>query len=145
MNSIWLLGVVLLIASAAGVWLKTVQGQIKRAKSHQNYADDFSAFGILGQRATLIQFSTQFCSTCPGSKKILNQIASDDLTIGFIEIDAEQNIELAKKLSILSTPTILITDHAGEELARITGKPSKKVIESYLDSISSSHFEKKIA
>jgi thiol-disulfide isomerase/thioredoxin len=145
MNNIWLLGVVLLIASAAGFWLKTVQGRIRKAKFHQNYADEFSDFGSLGQRATLIQFSTQFCSTCPATKKILNQIASDDLTIEFIEIDAEQNIELAKKLSILSTPTILITDHSGEELARITGKPSKKVIEGYLNSISSPNFERKTA
>ncbi len=145
MENTWLLFAILLASLLVGFWLKAAQGRIKLAKSHQNFAQEFNAFGNLGKRATLIQFSTQYCAACPGSRNILTQISDKNQDINFIEIDAENNIKLARKLKILSTPTILITDTFGEELARITGIPNKKDIENYLTTINSTNYAKRSA
>jgi thiol-disulfide isomerase/thioredoxin len=132
MNNILLLVLILLIALSLGFWLKVSQGSIKSAKPHKNFASEFSKFGSLGNAATLIQFSTDFCANCPGSKRMMKEIATNTLGVKFIEIDAQNNIGLTKQLNVLSTPTILIVDSQGEELARVSGKPQKKSIENFL-------------
>jgi thiol-disulfide isomerase/thioredoxin len=145
MNNILLLALILLIALGLGLWLKATQGTIKSAKPHKNFAVQFSNFGTLGGAATLIQFSTDFCANCPGSRRILKEISSQSSDIEFIEIDAEKNYDLTKKLNILSTPTILILDSQGEELARVSGKPQKKAIENVLFNQVIAPLEKKTA
>jgi thiol-disulfide isomerase/thioredoxin len=145
MDNIWLLATTLLVAVSLGFWLKASQGSIRSAKPHKNFASEFSKFGLLGRSATLIQFSTDFCANCPGSKKILKEISSQMSDVEFIEIDAEKNLGLTKKLNILSTPTILIIDSQGDELARVSGKPHKKSIENFLLSKVVSPLEKKTA
>ncbi|MGA0733817.1 MAG: hypothetical protein ACO3O2_06335, partial [Candidatus Nanopelagicales bacterium] len=61
------LAVVVILASLIGIWSRSNQGSIKSAKSHPNFSLDYSQFGQMGKKATLVQFSTQFCSICPAS------------------------------------------------------------------------------
>lgn len=133
MNNIYLLAAILLIAVLLGLGIKVNQGLIKRAKKHPNFSLDFNKFGSLGSLGTLIQFSTEYCAICPASKRILNEISSTNPAINFIEIDAEENFELAKKLSVLATPTVLILDDAGDEIARFSGKPKKDKLTHFIN------------
>lgn len=56
---------------------------------------------------------------------ILNQIASESTDISYVEIDAESNLELVRRVHIHSTPTTLILDKDGVEIARAVGAPKK--------------------
>lgn len=146
MNNIYLLAVVLLIAALLGLGLRVNQGLIKRAKKHPNFSVDFNKFGNLGSLGTLIQFSTEYCSNCPASKTILREISVTNPAIKFIEIDAQENFELAKKLSVLATPTVLILDEAGDEIARFSGKPKKDKLVNFInEKLTASTSERKIA
>jgi len=42
-----------------------------------------------------------------------------------IEIDAESNLNLVRKLNILSTPTTIFLDRSGKEVARAVGAPKR--------------------
>ena len=45
-----------------------------------------------------------------------------------IDIDAEENLELVRELNILSTPTTLILDSYGREVARAVGAPKREQV-----------------
>lgn len=137
------LAVVGILAGLFGIWYRSNQGALKSAKIHPNFSLDYSQFGQIGKKATLVQFSTQFCSICPASKEILKEVSNSNGDVEFIEIDAENNLNLAKKLSILSTPTVLILDELGEEVARFSGRPNKVKITKFInDELLSSNVEK---
>lgn len=79
----------------------------------------------LGERATLLQFSSTFCAPCRATKRILNDVAAVEDGVAHIEVDAEHHLELVRTLGILRTPTTLILDAAGREVTRATGVPTK--------------------
>jgi len=133
MENALVIGLVGLVALVFGFWHKLQQGLIKSAKNHPNFSSDYAQFGQLGKSGTLVQFSTKYCSICPGTKEMLSEISKDYPGVNFIEIDAEANLDLTKRLSILTTPTVLFIDELGEELARFSGRPNKLKIIQYIN------------
>ena len=143
MENIYLLALVTLVAVGVGFALKANGGQIKKPKTHENFSSKFGSQGSLG---TLIQFSTEYCSICPSSKKVLTEIASQSPGVGFIEIDAEKNFDFAKELSVLATPTVLIINNFGDEIARFSGKPKKDKLRGFIkETLTASSLERKSA
>jgi len=79
----------------------------------------------LGRQATLVQFSTAFCAPCRPTRQILAQVADMVDGVTHVEIDAEDRLDLVRRLRINSTPTILVLDPDGAILKRATGLPRK--------------------
>ena len=80
----------------------------------------------LGERATLLQFSSAFCAPCRATRRTLADVAAIVPGVVHVEIDAEQHLDLVRRLGILRTPTTLILDGRGHELTRATGAPRKR-------------------
>jgi hypothetical protein len=49
-----------------------------------------------------------------------------------VELDAEGNLELVRRLNVLKTPTTLVLDAHGREVLRATGQPRKAEVLSAL-------------
>ena len=79
----------------------------------------------LGQRATLVQFSTAFCAPCRATRRILAEVAGTIDGVAHVEIDAESHLDLVRRLDILRTPTILILGPDGRIAKRASGQPRK--------------------
>lgn len=79
----------------------------------------------LGERATLVQFSSAFCQPCRATKRILGEVAGMVEGVAHIEIDAESRLELVRQLGILSTPTVLVLDADGALVRRAVGQPRR--------------------
>ncbi|MDR3082311.1 MAG: thioredoxin family protein [Streptomyces sp.] len=79
----------------------------------------------LGERATLVQFSSAFCAPCRATRRILTEVATMVPGVAHVEIDAEQRLELVRALGILKTPTVLVLDADGRIVRRATGQPRK--------------------
>ncbi len=79
----------------------------------------------LGERATLLQFSSAFCAPCRATRRVLGEVAAVVPGVVHVEIDAEHHLELVRRLGILRTPTTLILDRAGRELTRAAGQPTR--------------------
>ena len=45
--------------------------------------------------------------------------------VSYIEVDAESNLDLVRKLRVARTPTVLVLDHAGRIVTRASGLPRK--------------------
>ena len=79
----------------------------------------------LGQRATLVQFSTAFCAPCRPTRQILAQVADAVDGVAHIEIDAASRLDLVRRLRISSTPTVLVLGADGAIVKRAAGLPRK--------------------
>ncbi|MEU2764962.1 MULTISPECIES: thioredoxin family protein [unclassified Streptomyces] len=77
----------------------------------------------LGERATLVQFSSAFCQPCRATRRTLSDVAGMVDGVAHIEIDAEARLALVRELGITRTPTVLVLDAEGEVVRRASGQP----------------------
>ena len=131
MNSPLLLLILLALATGIGMRLKATQGRIKQKKGLQISSSEIGE--SLGERATVVQFSTTFCSACRAAKVLISDVVSKQSDVKYVEIDAESNLELVRKLDIRSTPTTLFLDKKGFEIARAVGAPKRDQITSAIN------------
>ncbi|MFI6643977.1 TlpA family protein disulfide reductase [Streptomyces sp. NPDC050504] len=79
----------------------------------------------LGERATLVQFSSAFCQPCRATRRTLAEVAGVVEGVAHVEVDAEAHLELVRALRIDRTPTVLVLDAAGRVVRRAAGQPRK--------------------
>ena len=84
--------------------------------------------GQLGERATLLQFSSAFCAPCRATRRVLEDVARIVPGVAHVEVDAEHHLDLVRRLGILRTPTTLVLDPHGREVSRAAGAPSKQAV-----------------
>ena len=82
----------------------------------------------LGEKATLLQFSSAFCAPCRATRRTLSEVAAVVPGVEHLEVDAEHHLELVRRLGILRTPTTLVLDAAGREVTRAAGAPRKEQV-----------------
>lgn len=81
-----------------------------------------------GDRATLLQFSTEFCARCPQTRTLLAAVAEGHDGVAAIEIDLGERPELARRFRVMQTPTVLLLDAGGVVRSRIGGAPDRRTI-----------------
>ncbi len=136
---------VLAASSAAGFAARLRQGRFRapgasrtsRAVSRTVAADSAPATAAataltaadlgapLGERATLVQFSTEFCTYCGPTRELLTEVARGRAGVAFVEIDATRRPDLARRLNVLSTPTVLVLTADGSIARRASGRQRK--------------------
>lgn len=79
----------------------------------------------LGERATLVQFSSAFCAPCRATRRVLAEVADMVPGVSHIEIDAEDRLDLVRAAGVVKTPTVLVLDAEGREVRRAAGQPRK--------------------
>lgn len=79
----------------------------------------------LGERATLLQFSSAFCQPCRATRRTLAEVAGMVEGVAHVEIDAEAHLDLVRELQVLRTPTVLVLDADGRVVRRAAGQPRK--------------------
>jgi thiol-disulfide isomerase/thioredoxin len=84
--------------------------------------------GQLGERATLLQFSSAFCAPCRATRRVLEDVAGMVPGVRHVEVDAEHHLELVRRLGIMRTPTTLVLDPHGREVSRASGAPTKQAV-----------------
>ncbi|WP_307815632.1 thioredoxin family protein [Streptomyces sp. 7-21] len=77
----------------------------------------------LGERATLVHFSSAFCQPCRAARRVLARVADMVDGVAHIEIDAESRLDLVRSLEVSGTPTVLVLDAEGRVVRRAAGVP----------------------
>lgn len=75
----------------------------------------------LGSRATLVQFSARGCATCPQVRRALADVAERADGVRHVEIAADERLDVAARMGVVRTPTVLLLDAAGTVRARASG------------------------
>ena len=142
MSGLTVVLVVLAAASVAGLIMRLRQGRFRAQSStsevSRTHAADSTrpaaARGVvtaaelgapLGERATLVQFSTEFCAYCGPTRELLAEVAQARDGVAFVEVDAARRLDLARRLNIRTTPTVLLLAADGSIAQRASGKPKK--------------------
>ncbi|MSW72600.1 MAG: hypothetical protein F2833_01295 [Actinobacteria bacterium] len=134
MKSLLPLAIVLGLATVYGLWYQRSRGRIK-AKPGRGLITESMIGAPLGSRATLVQFSSAFCTPCRATRTLLANIVAEMHDVEHVEVDAESELELVRQLNILSTPTTLILDSSGNEIARAAGAPKREQVINALTAI----------
>ncbi|MBB5935409.1 TlpA family protein disulfide reductase [Streptomyces zagrosensis] len=77
----------------------------------------------LGERATLVQFSSAFCQPCRATRRVLTSVTSMVEGVMHLEIDAEAKLALVRRLGVVQTPTVIVLDAAGRVVSTAEGQP----------------------
>ena len=133
MESLLLLGLILLISTAIGFFYRSKNGVIRKKRRLHISEAEFA--GAYGKRVTILQFSTTFCSQCRAAKSLISDVVKDEKDISYLEIDAESNLALVRKVDVRSTPTTIFLDKAGYEIARATGAPKRDQLQKVIASL----------
>ena len=126
--------IVLIVATAFGFRYKRLSGRVV-ATSDKGLITESMIGTALGSRATLVQFSSAFCTPCRATRALLEDVTADMSDVVHIEIDAEANLELVRTLDIRSTPTTLFVDRNGREVGRAKGAPKRDQVLSAISAI----------
>ncbi len=90
----------------------------------------------LGERATLLQFSSAFCAPCRATRRVLGEVAGLVPGVTHVEVDAEHHLDIVRSLKVLRTPTTLILDADGREVSRASGLPQRDQVLAALGRVS---------
>ena len=119
------IALILALASIYGLWYQAKSGKIKGSKAKSPSLSSKDIGSELGQRVTLLQFSSAFCTPCRATRALLADISSGLDGVKHIDIDAEDNLELVRRLDIRTTPTTLLLDKYGIEVGMAVGAPKR--------------------
>lgn len=116
----------LVLAVVVGVVLRYADGR-RRGGGHIRF-DAMDAAGELGEKATLVQFSTEMCARCPQVRRMLGAIASADDGLAHVEVDLTHRPDLSTRYRVLQTPTTFLVDSTGIVRARFNGVPHRHAL-----------------
>ena len=127
--------IILTLTSAYGFWYQRSRGTVKVKSSTYTAITPSDIGTALGSRVTLVQFSSAFCTPCRATRALLTDITADLDDVKHIDIDAEKNLDLVRRLDIRSTPTTLVIDKSGVEVGRAVGAPKRAEVLATLSAI----------
>lgn len=114
--------VVLVLGTAAvGVWWSARQGAV-RAPRATPVGIDWASSGItLADRVTFVQFSAEVCAACRSTSRVLGGLTGQEPDVAHREVLVDDHLDLVRTLGVLRTPTVLVVDGGGREVARMSG------------------------
>jgi thiol-disulfide isomerase/thioredoxin len=105
----------------------------RRERGHVLTAAELGA--ELGARATLVQFSSSFCSPCRATRTLLRDVTARIDDVAYVDVDAESHLELVRRLGIVKTPTVVVLDRTGSVVRQASGVPRRDQINAVLAGI----------
>jgi thiol-disulfide isomerase/thioredoxin len=140
-QGIWVLVVVVALAVAFGGWRMVRDGRFSSRRGTAGAGGPMASaavpgldgLGAMGDRATLLQFSSAFCAPCRATRRILGEVATSVPGVAHVEVDAEEHLDLVRRVGVLRTPTTLVLDADGREITRATGAPKTAQVLAALD------------
>ncbi len=134
MTGLIVLAVAIVAATAIALALRIVNGRFRDSTDPDRLtATELGA--ALGSRATLVQFSSAFCTPCRATRALLNDVSSRLEDVAFVEIDAESHLDLVRQLDVMRTPTVFVLDREGAIVRRASGQPNRAQIDAVLAGI----------
>ena len=120
MTGLWVLLAVVALVAAFGVHRTLTDGRARAVAARDATAP--SHFGPhLGERATFVQFSSEFCAPCKSVRRVLGEISGAEEGVAHLEVDVAERLDLADLYGVTRTPTVLVVDGGGRVLSRLVG------------------------
>ncbi|MFT8637977.1 MAG: thioredoxin family protein [Pseudoclavibacter sp.] len=135
MNFVWAVVVVagVIVVPLFVAWLvRRAEGRQRNGNGTVFRPGDLPGLNEFAPGATLVQFSTEFCTTCPGTRRFLRQLTAGHPGVAYLDVDLTRDGELARRLHILQTPTVFLLGAGGRLVTRFGGAPKPVEVRSAL-------------
>lgn len=87
----------------------------------------FPADVLEADRPVLVDVTAAWCPPCRVMKPVLEALAGERDDLRVVTLDADENVETAARLHILSMPTFVLFSH-GVEVGRLVGaRPARRL------------------
>ena len=131
---------ILALATGYGFYFRARTGRLKDRTKKGSAAASSVVTAVemgaeFGSVATLLQFSSAFCAPCRTTKVLLGEVAKEHPGVVHVVLDAESQLDLVRRLKIISTPTTLILDPSGVEVGRAVGAPRREQVAAALHAL----------
>ena len=126
---------VVALAAALGVVWRARNGRGRSGAAQSFVPGSLPGLDALAPGATLVQFSTEYCASCPATRRHLGRIARERGGVEHLDVDLTSRPELASALRILQTPTVFVLDGAGRLVRRFGGAPRREELTAVLDEL----------
>lgn len=125
------------VAAAFALYRRRVDGRFRTAPvaTEAAYPERLTEADLgapLGRSATVVQFSSEFCAPCRAAERVITEAVKDLDGVQYLDLDSETKLDLVRRLNILRTPTVVVTDPTGRILARTAGVPTKQSLQAVL-------------
>ncbi len=136
----WITVAAVVLALVFGLWRAATDGRFRGTHVVRRRLEDDAAVVAatpmgaelvaavgheLGERATLLQFSSAFCAPCRATRRVLEEVTGLVEGVAHVEVDAEHHLDATRAFGILRTPTTVVLDASGAEVTRATGAPTR--------------------
>ena len=117
------------LAAVAGLVYRLTTGRSKKVSGeHVNVAElgivkNGQPVSHLSTKITFLQFSTDFCTFCGPTAKMLEALEKTDHNVTHLELNVTDRLDIVNRFNILQTPTTLVLDKSGRVVSRIGGAP----------------------
>jgi len=128
-DAVLVLAALLAATVGGGVYVRWQQNRPRHPDPTEVVEPQRLGAAALGERATLLQFSTELCGRCPGVHRTLSGIAENSDGVVHLDIDLTHRPDIAKHFQVMQTPTTLILDGDGVIQTRFGGAPRRDVVE----------------
>lgn len=122
---IWIIAL-LAAATVLGFLLRRRSSSVKRGNGTELIEPTDFGLEQFGPAGAVIQFSTEFCSRCPGVQRQLTELTGEQPGIQFQHLDVTNRADLANKYQLLQTPTVLTIAPDGKLQERLSGALSRQ-------------------
>jgi len=82
----------------------------------------------------LIDFYADWCGPCQMLKPVVAEVMSEVTDVDLEEVNIDVNQERAVKSGVMSIPTLVLLNDAGEEIDRKIGALSKDALKQWIES-----------
>jgi len=127
-NALFALTALLVLTVGVGAVVRWRQGRPRHSIPHEVIEASRLGAPPFGERATLLQFSTEVCARCPAVHRTLSEVAAGFDGVAHLDIDLTHRPDIAKHFHVLQTPTTLILDANGVVQTRFGGAARRDVI-----------------
>ncbi|BDZ42561.1 hypothetical protein GCM10025865_18600 [Paraoerskovia sediminicola] len=140
---------VVVLTLALGAWWRSRQGAVRRvpgaAGSAAGGAQDAAHSGAAGafgggdssaapwrdagvriDGPTFVQLSSEICTACRSTARVLRGIVEDRPALRHVELDVAEHPGLVRELGVLRTPTVLVVSAGGHVVARTSGATNRR-------------------
>lgn len=117
------------VSTAIGLATRAREGRVREVHRFRKVTpEELDLTTRFGSFATLVQFSSEFCTKCPATRDLLEKTAQAQRGVKHVDIDITHRPDIANSFNILQTPTTLVLDETGAIAARIGGAPRPDAI-----------------
>jgi thiol-disulfide isomerase/thioredoxin len=124
----------LALAAIVGWLLTRRSGTVREVRPDygESAGADATDLDLSSTGPTVVHFSAPWCGPCDRVRRLVDQVCDDMGAVAHVEIDIDANPAAARRFSVLSLPTTLIFDAAGQQRYRASGVPKATDLRSAL-------------